>query len=77
MYQDDFSILNSMLQIQELVTFIKETLLMLKAHITPDTIIVGDISTPLINGQIMETKTKQRQNKTNRSHEPNEFNRYL
>jgi hypothetical protein len=31
----------------------------------------------LISGQIMETETKQRHGETNRSYEPNGFNRYL
>ena len=31
----------------------------------------------LINGQIMETETKQRDSETNRSDEPNGFKRYL
>jgi hypothetical protein len=31
----------------------------------------------LINGQIMETETKQRHSETNRIYGPNGFNRYL
>lgn len=31
----------------------------------------------LINGQIMETKTKERHSETNRSYGPNGYNRYL
>jgi hypothetical protein len=45
-------------------TFINETLLNLKAHIAPHTIIMGDFKTPL--GQIRETQTKQRHSETNR-----------
>jgi hypothetical protein len=45
-------------------TFIKQTLLNLKAHIALHTIIVGDFS----NGQIMETQTKQRHIETKRNY---------
>jgi hypothetical protein len=44
-------------------TFIKETLLQLKPHISPNNIIVKDFNT-LINGQIMETESNQRHSET-------------
>jgi exonuclease III len=46
MYQDELAILNIYTPNARAHTFIKETLLKLKAHITPYTI-VGDFKTPL------------------------------
>jgi hypothetical protein len=47
MYQEELSILKIYAPNAGAATFIKETILKLKAHIAPHTIIVVDLNTPL------------------------------
>jgi hypothetical protein len=76
-FQEELAILNIYAPNARAATFIKETLVKLRAHIAPHNNIWRLQHTTFINGQTLEKETKQGQSESNRSYETDELNRYL
>ena len=77
-HEGDISILNINSPNSKAPTFVKETLLKLKAHIVPHIITVRYINTSHTSmDRSWKQKLNREKNKTNRSYEPSGSNRYL
>jgi exonuclease III len=75
--QEELSILNIYTPNTRAATFIKVTLVKLKTHCTSHNNSGRLQHTTFINGQIVETETKEGHIENNRSYETNGLNRYL
>ena len=76
--QDDILFLNVYAPNTRAPMFVKETLLQLILHIDPSHIDSGRLQyLTLINRQVIQTKTKQRNAGTNRCYKQNGSKRYL
>ena len=75
MDQNDISILNIYAPQIRVPTFVKEILLKFISYIDTHTLILGNFNTP--RTLVIQIKTKQRNNKTNRYNESEGHDRHL
>ena len=75
--QEDILILNIYATYKRAPKFLKEALIQLKSYIDSHMIRVEDFDTSLINVQVIQTKTKDRNHDANRHNDPNRLNTEL